>query len=62
MERSWYWHKISGHEISSKEEDATPEEDTAPMPEDMGKEADKKMQEIEVDYIYSLKFKTDSMF
>lgn len=33
-------------EISSKEEDATPEEDTAPMPEDMGKEADKKMQEM----------------
>ena len=33
-------------EISSKEEDVTPEEEAAPMPEDLGKEADKKMQEM----------------
>ena len=33
-------------EISSKEEDVTTEEEAAPAPEDMGKEADKKMQEM----------------
>jgi len=33
-------------ELSSKEEDVTPEEVAAPAPEDMGKEADKKMQEM----------------
>jgi hypothetical protein len=33
-------------ELSSKEEDVTPEEEAAPAPEDMGKEADKKMQEM----------------
>lgn len=33
-------------EISSKEEDVTPEEEAAPAPEDMGKEADKKMQNM----------------
>ena len=33
-------------ELSSKEEDVTTEEEAAPAPEDMGKEADKKMQEM----------------
>jgi len=33
-------------ELSSKEEDVTSEEEAAPAPEDMGKEADKKMQEM----------------
>jgi len=33
-------------EISVKEEEVTPEEEAAPMPEDMGKDADKKMQEM----------------
>jgi hypothetical protein len=33
-------------EISAKEEDVTTEEEAAPAPEDMGKEADKKMQEM----------------
>jgi hypothetical protein len=33
-------------ELSSKEEDVTPEEVAAPAPEDMGKEADKKMQNM----------------
>jgi hypothetical protein len=33
-------------EISAKEEDVTTEEEAAPAPEDMRKEADKKMQEM----------------
>ena len=33
-------------ELSSKEEDVTTEEEAAPAPEEMGKEADKKMQEM----------------